>query len=343
MKNLYLIAFITLTFASCSTKQQHSLKDWNLNGKVESIESQDYNAVIEKGEVTQGDKRYASLRLSSFDINGFQSETINYNNQGAIERTTAFKIENNHIAEITLLNSSNKITGTAENEYENGNIINQTYTNESGMSDGKAHYQYNSDGQITIISNYNSTNLKQSSSVMAYAGKNPSEMTIYDSSGASITKQLYKYDSHNNRSEVESFRKGVLSFKEDYTYEYDNKENWVRCQIINEKYKTGIITIRKIKYYSNSSGKLSTSDLMGMWKENQGQAWIEFKENNKYDSGMGVDLNDSGSIELSSDGSLLTLNSKDNNKSKKIYLEFTGNSLKFKSISGIIEATYVHK
>jgi hypothetical protein len=120
MKSSFLFLGLTILFYSCSTKQKNSLKEWNLNGNVESVVNQSYEGKYENGKIIQGDKGYSDNYKVNFDKEGFIVERINLSSDGGNRDKSTFTFKDNKISEIKNYNSSNTLETHDFYEYKSG-------------------------------------------------------------------------------------------------------------------------------------------------------------------------------------------------------------------------------
>ena len=100
---------------------------------------------------------------------------------------------------------------------------------------------------------------------------------------------------------------------------------------------------RICNFFDNLFFKSSSKNaqLKGVWTEINGNDWIDFKANNKFEYGYKEDIEYKGDYEFNKSDSLLSLNSIDNGKKYKIQIK--GNKLTFKLLNGEIEKEFTKK
>jgi len=355
----YLFAVLSFTFFSCKDKQQkNSLKEWNLNGKVESVMSQAYEPKYVSGKVVEGDKTtdfdsWSNYEMK-FDKNGFITEQksgqYSFDNE-----VSKFEYKDDKVIKIeqtkSSMNYSDYSTSTEKTityyDYENGKLTAAVIKDESGKIKYSMKFKSNDKAQVLSGVNFNESGIKIGSWENTFNGDRIEKSISFDSSGKEYSKRVYSWNSNGDIDKIKSYNGDILISTRIQTYEYDDSKNWVRSKIFYDREDSAkYLIVRKIKYFfdeNSTSNKINENKLQGIWKATEGRQWIEFKKSNKYDWGSNEDIDDMGTYELNSEESILSFISTKEDKSKKYKIEFRDNQIHLMPINGTGERVFEKK
>lgn len=339
MRKYLTLIFITVIALSCNSRKT-SLEEENLKGNIVKIFENTYEVEEKFGKIETGDKEYYGHYLITYNDFGNISERTTFSRNGEMERVEKLKYnENEMLIENSIYNSDNKL------EYKV-----KFYINESNSNRFSKVEHYNEDGKLTEIYKYkyngsliSGGDILNSSKELLKTWKNEFEgdilikQTILDSIGNITTIQVYNRNGNNDIVHFQEFDKNdSLSYERKYTYEYDEKNNWIRqIEYVDDKPST--IKIRKILYKEDLDKEISKNDFIGIWFEIGDNDWIEFKENNKYDKGYNENIKDNGEWELDKNQKIITFRSANPDKSKKYSYKYSEFILILSTVSGDIE------
>lgn len=230
-KVISILVFIVL-LSGCSTikKEKNDLKKMNLKGKVRSIREFYYKAVEKSGEILKG-------KIEKYDFEHRDTYII-FNNKGNGIEENAYNADGSFAYKWTC-------------KYDNKG--NQIETNDYD-SDGKFYkkwiikYKYKWNKIETNV--YNSDGSFSHKWILKYDYKgNQIEQNNYRSDGSLVRKWVSKYDDKGNQIEENAYNSdGSLGVNCNYEYEYDEKNNWIKKIIFENKIPEYILE-RKIEYY----------------------------------------------------------------------------------------------
>ncbi|MEY3501731.1 MAG: hypothetical protein RL308_3404 [Bacteroidota bacterium] len=346
--NVFAILILTSLY-SCKENQKNSLKEWNLNGKVESISSQTYEPKYVDGKVVEGDKTTDYQSWSNYEIKfnkeGFiiEQKSGEYSFDNQIDK---FEYKDDKIAKID--HSSSRMDYTSYTtivektsifyEYENGKLSKTVTKDENGNIQSSTKFITNSKGQVLSGIDFNEKGIKNYSWENSFDGDRIEKSVSFDSSGKENSKRIYSWNSNGDIDKIKNYDGDKLISTRIHTYEYDDNKNWIKSKIFYDKEDSAkYLIVRNIKYFfdeKSASNKISESKLQGIWKATEGRQWVEFKKSNKYDWGSNEDIDDMGTYELNSEENILSFISTNEDKSKKYKIEFRDNQLHLMPING---------
>lgn len=355
--NVFAILILTSLY-SCKEGQKNSLKEWNLNGKVESLSSQTYEPKYVDGKIIEGDKTTDYESWSNYEIkfdnNGFITEQKSgeYSFDNQVQK---FEYKDDKIIKIedtrTSMNYSDFKTITEKTttfyKYENGKLSSAVIKDENGKVKYSMKLEANDKGQIVSGINFNDKGIKNGSWVNTFDGDRIEKAISRDSLGKEYSKQVYSWNSNGDIDKIKKYNGDKLISTRIHTYEYDDSKNWIKSKIFYDKVDSAkYLIVRNIKYYfdeKSASNKINESKLQGIWGATEGRQWIEFKKNNKYDWGSNEDIDDMGTYELNSEENIISFISSKGDKSKKYKIEYRDNQLHLMPINGIGERIFEKK
>ena len=252
-----------------------------LNGKVKSIRSTDFRAVVNGGSIPMGyridtgdsdiftgfnEKGYKTEE-GFFDVNAVLTDRIvfkynekdklvemaTYKSAGSLEKRRTFRYdEKGNLAEKTDFDTagqacSDRMLYKCD---EKGNIIEETIYRPCDKKESYSSFKYDERENIIEYMNYADDGRLIMKTVLTYdnknnliEGNNSSDNEIYSN------RAVFRYDDKNNCIGFTSYKKdGSLSFNHEYKYEYDSRGNWIKKTTYYNGNAT-MITVREIKYY----------------------------------------------------------------------------------------------
>ena len=298
-KNL-IFTIITFTLISCGQKRNKigHLEEYNLKGDVWKVIEHPYKGKgnMESFEILDLDKFNWEFphKLFEFDKYGYLIKDCKIKHDGDIDKCINQKIEN-----LKILRISNK--DTFEIKINNDGIkaeifdsINQNYIYEqSGNLD---IYRYNYDNHTFFYEFKLNSNGRviEGHRIDEFGKRHLGIKHSYNSEGDLILLKEYS-------SETDS-----LLRKRQYMYKYDNEKNWTQ-KIVFENNEFIVAIKRDIYYFKDCFKKLKKEDIIGLWKKNNSERWIEFFENGKIDIGKAYSIRESGTWELDESSKRVTL------------------------------------
>lgn len=247
---------LAFTMGNCSSHKMNDLIRFDLKGHIRTIKEITFEAIDSSGTIAPGKRSRPSWKKDSykvFNIDGNLIQEIQYKTDGEVRNKIFYK----HIS------SENK---TEEYTFKPDNILlYKRITLYSGEGRLIEKFLYGADDSLLSkwIYTYNNKGFKTEENQFFPQKEKPTIRTIYkyDKKGNKINEEMYnseggliaKWLSKYNRkglAEEESYyySDGSLNSKENYSYEFDEKGNWIR-QIIHENDQPRYIVIREIVYY----------------------------------------------------------------------------------------------
>ena len=345
-------------------EKKHSLKDWNLNGKVKSIVSQTFEPAYENGEIKLGDSiKYPWVSewipyTNNFQANFNELGFITEHSMGTWDDNYVFKYlyQNNNLQKMETIRKLRQSPdyyiktkkSSQQYEYKNGKLIKIIYKDSENKIESSSEIKTNNQGQIISEFRYNDNGGFIYSAENEYDGEQLKISSQLDSLGKELSKVIYTYYSNGDKKKLEEYNDNKLSKTIKYEYdEFDDNKNWSRAKIIHSKNDSvSYIVTRDINYFidkNKSSYKISERELIGIWQEVESKQWMEFKANQKYDIGKNEYIYDNGTFELNQDSNILTFISTKESKSKKYKLEYRNNKIHLFTINGNVKEVYEKK
>lgn len=221
---------------SCSSdkKNQTSLEEMSLYGKVQSLKKTQYKAIDKFGEITTADtlKDGAGWKESEyvFDKNGNMVETTLH----AKVRVYSYLMEKVEIHENTMIDKKKY------NDYNNvieRRVVNKSNTPWESTSNSLWKYTYDAQQNLIIEEYWTNENLDSKKIFIYDESNNEIEETEYDKEGDLKNKTIYEY----NKNEDVTFKNAVgydASGKVDYNW---NRRYDIAGNEIQSYYRSGII------------------------------------------------------------------------------------------------------
>ena len=160
-----------------------------------------------------------------YDDNGKKTSDIRYNKDSEIVYKTLF-------------------------EYDGDKISVRETTNGDGEVEYIEKFTYDDKGNVTVKSTYEKYDDSETTDKFRYDEKGNKISWVIDKNGVEIMKAEYTYDDKSNLTLIQTYYGDKLSETEErsYTYEYDDKGNWIKKKVsINNKPE--FIVERKITYF----------------------------------------------------------------------------------------------
>lgn len=287
MKNVTLLLLITI-LTSCISNQKNNkigseinadndLGKLNLKGNVKSIKQISYKAFDIFGELQKGEVNNVgnSCFYLTFNENGNEIEKIYYNSDGTVDDKWITKydeegneIENNNFTsdgsllfklihkfdnkgnriESNTYNSDGSINSNSTHKYdEKENYIESISHISDGYSAKKETYSYDDKGNVIEKNGYEADGSIRFKFLFHYDDKGNKIEDSYITSDYT-TNSTFKFDNKGNViEELESINKSE-SIKNKYTYEYDEKDNWIK-KVVYKNLTPTVMLERDIVYY----------------------------------------------------------------------------------------------
>jgi hypothetical protein len=267
--SLLLLLFIV----SCNKTDQktdQNLQLFNLNGKINSVQVTTYGVDIRFGE-PQKNNNIFNEEILKFNSKGFliskngEFENFEYkydnsNNlivsikkskEGQINIISKNKFnENSQIIEENIVEYGESLI--KKYKYEKNKIIISFFDADGKASGGKHIRELSENQNITKVSNYNAKGNLIGEIQFKYDKNGNETEAIFNkefySKNMPLIEIINKYDETNKIvGSTTKDENGFLQMESKYSYEYDDKENWIKM-IYSEDDKIISITERKISY-----------------------------------------------------------------------------------------------
>lgn len=341
MKNKIIYILIFAIFASCNNSK-NDLVESNLKGNVWKIEDTSYEGEEKFGEYVVGDKNYWGhsfyefnkagnlIVLKIFDDDGENISVSKYkydkaNNCIEIEtygndeltQKQIIKIKKDKITEVNVFDEEGELTSIYRYNYSGKDISTGTVFDENGNITN------------TFVNDFkNGFLVKQ---------------TLKDSIGEIIRLITYKRNKVGDVIEqVTQYPKDTKDYKSSFSYDYDEKRNWIKQYEFDKEGKIENIVIRNIVYYGDDKKTYSEKDFIGIWFVISSDDswfdeddWLEIQENKSFDIGYDSKVWKSGVWEVNLKENVFTLRADKDDDSKKYKYKFEGSQLVFSTIQGV--------
>jgi hypothetical protein len=263
MKSSILIIFLFLfgLFYSCnekSKKQRTEFIESKLFGKVKSIETRTFENDTLRLIDLEIFRKDGNIEKSKFNFEpnlSYGEALYKYNNKNKLEKKVIISDGDKTGTDLYLYNNLGLLK--KEEYYENklhcvtnfkidsiGKIIekNFKYVNSDGLRTFKFYYP---DSLTTIIKEFLRGNPDITTEIKIYPKENKKEILKKDIFPESEWGEVFYHNNLGNIVKKEKFYEGKKTKTENFTYELDFKNNWVKSE-------SGIIRKeRKIEYYEN--------------------------------------------------------------------------------------------
>lgn len=249
-EKIFSTLFLLLFLIGCVNKQKvkNSFNEFNLIGKVELIDSEEYTIVYKFGEVEKDS--LISKSKEKYDEKGNLIVNLIFNTDGSFNSEYTFKydekgnkIEAKHFPAGLEANTTFKYDAKEnkieENCYKSDGSLSLriTFKNDEKGNNVEENWYY-PDGSL-----YNKYTFKYDER------GNKIEENVYNPDGNLENKYTLKYDEKGNKIEEIAYNPdGSFENKWNYTYEFDNTGNWLKCHTMCNN-KIVVIKERKIRYY----------------------------------------------------------------------------------------------
>lgn len=276
MKKILFILCILIT--SCDNKAT-DLEKCELKGDVSSVKVSFYEADSKFGEIIKGDycDYYTfggQVKTIEFNESGYITFLSKFRKNGKLEDKEVYSYKNGQVDEINIYDSNGDLWRKEVQEWDKNKLLSQTIFTKDGKEDYKFIYEYENN-LIKSHSTYLNGELYSKTIVTKHNGKNISEAIRYDKDGKKEDTETFTWENNqcvkytsNSMSYSREFNKSVLAIKSEncyyimgairlsdnenvfyYEYEYDNKDNWIKCIIYEGEVKQPhFIVERKITY-----------------------------------------------------------------------------------------------
>ena len=321
-QNILTLLFLTSLIISSCSKNENSLNDYNLQGKVRKINVNTFETKIEFGKYEIGEKNYSGNYSSQFNEFGNIVEYIDYDRDDNIKERQVINYDQNNIISNSTNYDSEGNLKLKFKQYKDSKdrVIKSVAYNPTGNIENTYIFEFLDSGKKV-----NGKCLNNKGKV-SYSWSNELEDDYlktqigYDSIRKVETKTIYERNDKNDFSTSKVYdSKNALIDKTKYSYKYDSKNNWIEQKIFDKNNKLTYIVKRKIFYYDDDVEELNSDNIIGIWNNNKRDNWTEFKKDGTYDIGYNENINDYGKWELNNEQKTLTLKSEKNNSKKYLY------------------------
>lgn len=253
----YFLLLIIFSIAiGCGNSKTNDLKALGLIGNIKSTKEMTYEAVNINGKFETGKRAAPSWKKDTyrlFDKKGNLIEEYLYRNDGELKYRNTFTYNSNDqkIEELTFKPDSTLWYKYFLKYNTEGHLTEKILTKSDDHQISNWLFQYDNQGNKTEENQYfpdrKGPTLK---TVYKYDNRgNKVEEYMYNTENTLIAKWLSKYNDKNLIIEEDYYYSdGSLNAKENYSYEFDKKGNWIR-QVISEDGTPKFIVIREIENY----------------------------------------------------------------------------------------------
>lgn len=278
MKKLYLLFIVMSVLASCGngggSLTSKDLEANQLKGNVKSVKVSTYEAVENFGKIKKGKlilASYETIDITEFDELGNISVITNYNKNGEFEGKSIFSYKDGHKDNISSYGSDGDLILKSVFNWNNDQLISNIIYDSRGKESSKTLFEYDGN-KLKTTSLYMYDNLRFKSEVVEYEGDLPKETVSYDKNGKETNRTTVEYK--NGKPSIHSTYNGSYALDENglttksvdcynvldkysedvkgifiYEYEYDDKDNWIRCIVYKGEIKQPYhIVEREIMY-----------------------------------------------------------------------------------------------
>lgn len=314
MKNPLFLLTIALVFFSCTNKK-NSLYEYDLKGPVVKVYESSYDAVLKFGKWETGDKDFSGNQILFFSEDGNLTEIHQLDDENDLMGKTFRKYENGILIETLVYDNNGDLQEKRTNKSKNGKVVESDYYGRDGAHMQKTLFGY--DGSRIKSGEVRRDGKMEMRWENNFKGKNIEIQTQYDSTG-NISKILkFEYNGNGDVGKlISSDKVDQHESKIEWSYEYDNKNNWIK-RVQNVDGEVESIVIRKILYRKDLNRNFSESDLVGIWVNYGDEEWIEFKKDGTFEFGSEDEIEDNGKWEMDKTNSTITLRPQSPDHSKK--------------------------
>jgi hypothetical protein len=271
-----------LTLAvGCQNSSRVSDTSWdnyNLNGRVKSVELTEYNVIIDLEKEGDEDLDPSKVNVDEFGKDGMIQRTTIYGAQGDETDKTEYNFSEDEklMSEIheNFMDDGYAIMEYKYTEedlleavigYDNSGkqILRMCFEYDSnGVEKRRLSYrennelvytiefvEFNQAGQVTMQINQDVNDKYKTVTTNKYDDRgNLVKVVNLDENGKVLHEYEKQYDKHNNVIAVVSTWNGIQNYSKRYEYTYDNKNNWIKKISYNSDIKY-TVEMRNIDYY----------------------------------------------------------------------------------------------
>lgn len=272
MKKLLLLLSVVLV--GCN----NTVTDWDnyqLKGNVELVKLSVYDADSKFGEIVKGDLDYFGICTIEFNESGYITSISEYDESGDLFSKNIYSYKNDKLDNIIKYDFNGDLSNKTIYNWDADKLQSMIRYDEDGEETNKGVYEYENNN-LKSYSWYIKGDLETKEIMIKKKGDYVLESVSYDKDGKEIGKYIYEWknkkivrskfisDEENSYSilneeglPIESQNcyvqlntiytsvKGIYYYK----YEFDDKDNWIKCVIYKGETKEPYKLIeREIRY-----------------------------------------------------------------------------------------------
>jgi hypothetical protein len=328
-----LILMIAVFLASCNSNK-NDLEESNLKGEIWKVKETSYEGEEKFGKYQIGDKNYWGHQFYVFNKDGNLTELQRLDRKGKTERISKYNYDKDgNCMEITTY-EDDEVVQKQVNRIEKGKLVEvQVFDKDGELSD---KYQYNYSGDdISSGKVFNSNGKLNITFKNGYSSGFLNTQIVKDS--LDEIKSILTYERNNEGDIINQkieYPKDTSENVYTFSYDYDDKGNWLKQYQFDKEGKIEDIIVRNIVYYNESKKAKNEKDFIGMWFVIDDNDWIEFRSDKKYDSGYKDRIKETGVWEIDSEQQILTFRADDPDDSRKYKYDFEGYQMILFTIQG---------
>ena len=214
--------------------------------------------LTERSVFNRGGSPDRKRRSYTYDAKGRESERAFLNADGVLtsKAVSTYDVKGRKV-EMTFYNPGGEVNHVEKFEYDDrGKMIREVHLNPDGTIRNASAYTHDASGRLIEWSLYKPDGSLSQRRVSTYDEKGrETGWTIYRGEGTPALGQRRSYNERGNVVESLRYGNGVLVSRETFTYEFDERGNWVRRRTLSETVKGGIshteiqVDYRTITYY----------------------------------------------------------------------------------------------
>lgn len=274
-KYLFLLSLLII---SCNDNKTTDLDVNQLNGNVASVKISTYEADSKFGEIVKGDLEYNGVSIIEFNESGYITSTSVFESNGELYSKSKYFYKEEKLDYVVGYNAEGDLEFKTVHNWDNNELLSVIHYDKDGKEICRDTYEYENEKQKSY-SFYYEDELETKGIVTKYHGKICLESIEYDKNGKEKGKKINEWKNGKIvKTEYISYKESScssysISYNENgytkksencyilsntihlndgtyyYEYEFDDKDNWIKCIIFKGDSKKPYLLIEREIYY----------------------------------------------------------------------------------------------
>lgn len=255
MKN-YLFILSLLFLTACTNYKKTDLDNYQLKGNVSSVKMLTYYADSKFGEIIKGELLYDGVSVVDFNKSGYITSISSYIKNGNLYSKSKYSYREDKLDTVIVYDSNGDLMNKMFFIWDDDKLLSNLNYDSEGKETFKNIYEYEN-GYVKTVLFYDEDELVDKQIITKRDGENVLESFSYDKTGKEKGKHINEWDNNiqvkieyiasNDDSSYSIFLENGLTVKSEncyvlmnsidmsmkeiyfYDYEFDNKDNWIKC------------------------------------------------------------------------------------------------------------------